>query len=484
MSARVMLLVLILPMAAASCGDDALRPTAPQPTIVSRVAIAANPANAVSLFADVSTEHADSIRVRYESAADASDTTPYYRVDPSGTTRIAVVGLRASTAYSLVAEVVGPGGRVAAISQSVTTGELPATLQALRLKGSGTPSAGYTLVVPLLPDTSAGADGFVVAFDQGGIVRWYQRFPGAWPVEAKQQPNGHITVFVGRTYGWQPNAGSFVELTPGGDVVRSYAVGDGSYTDPHELLLSFAGSSVTAAHLIGYDIRSFDLTRAGGSPAARLAVHTIERHDAAGALTFRWSAASLFSVDDWPIPTPNAVDLDHPSSLAIAPDGGYVVSFQAMDEVTEIDSTTGAVKWRFGGRHNQFDIVDDPVNGFLGQHDVQVLPSGNILMLDDHFRGAPGPARAAEYSLDTQRMIARLVWQYRPSPAVISPIMGSAQRLNDGTTLVGFGAAGRVDEVSGDGTVRWSATLTSGNTPAAIPFYRALRIRSLYEARQ
>ncbi len=484
MSIRVMLPILVLAMTTASCGDDALRPTAPQPTIVSRVAIVANPANAVSLFADVSTEHADSIRVRYESAADASDTTPYFRADPSGTTRIAVVGLRASTAYSLVADVVGPGGRVSAISQSATTGELPSTLQSLRLAGSGTPSAGYTLVVPLLPDTSAGADGFVVAFDQAGIVRWYHRFPGEWPVEAKQQPNGHITVFVGRTYGWQPNAGSYVELTPGGDVVGSYAVAGGSYTDPHELLLSFKGSSVTAAHLIGYDIRSFDLTRAGGSPAARLAVHTIERHDATGAVTFHWSAASLFSIDDWPIPNPNAVDLEHPSSLAIAPDGGYVVSFQGMDEVTEIDSTTGAVKWRFGGRNNQFDIRDDPANGFLGQHDVQVLPNGNVLMLDDHFRGAPGPARAAEYSLDTQNMIARLVWQYRPSPAVISPIMGSAQRLADGTTLVGFGAAGRVDEVSGDGTVRWSATLSSDKTPAALPFYRALRIRSLYEARQ
>jgi hypothetical protein len=104
-------------------------------------------------------------------------------------------------------------------------------------------------------------------------------------------------------------------------------------------------------------------------------------------------------------------------------------------------------------------------------------------MLDDHFRGVPGPARAVEYSLDTQSMIARLVWQYRPAPAVISPIMGSAQRLADGTTLVGFGAAGRVDEVKGDGTVLWSATLTSDKAAVALPFYRALRIRSLYEAR-
>ena len=58
-----------------------------------------------------------------------------------------------------------------------------------------------------------------------------------------------------------------------------------------------------------------------------------------------------------------------------------------------------------------------------------------------------------------------------------------ADVVGDGTTLVGFGAAGRVDEVTGDGTVRWSAALTSDKTAVALPFYRALRIRSLYEAR-
>ena len=176
-------------------------------------------------------------------------------------------------------------------------------------------------------------------------------------------------------------------------------------------------------------------------------------------MVFRWSASSTFTPADWPIPNARAMDLVHPSSLAIAPDGGYVVSFQGMDEITKIDSGSGAIVWRLGGRHNQFQIVDDPLKGFLGQHNVQVLENGHLLMLDDHFRGSPAPARAVEYSLDTQSMIARMVWQYQPSGAVISPIMGSVQRLADGATLVGFGAAGRVDEVGSDGSVQWSATL-------------------------
>lgn len=476
---------LILPCLAAAlaaCGSDVARQTAPQPLVIERVAVATNATSAVSLLVSVSTEHADSVRILYSSVNDSSASTPFYRAAAGGPTTIAVVGLRASTNYSLVADAIGPGGRVTSVSESATTGDLPLELRALHLSGSGAPSAGYTLIVPLLPDTSAAANGFVVAFDALGVIRWYHRFPGQWPVEAKQQPNGHITVFVGRSYGWQPDVGGFVELTSAGDVVRTYAV-DGSYfTDPHELLLSFQSSTVAAAHLIGYDIHSFDLTSVGGSPNAQLAVHTIERHDASGAVTFRWSAGSLFSIADWPLPNPQAVDLEHPSSLAIAPDGGYVVSFQGMDEVTKIDSTTGAILWRFGGRHNQFQIRDDPMNGFLGQHDVQVLPNGDLLMLDDHFRGVPGPARAVEYSLDAQNMVARLVWQYRPASTVISPIMGSAQRLGDGATLVGFGAAGRVDEVASDGSLRWSAKLTSDATGGPIPFYRALRLSSLYEA--
>ena len=388
MSSRVVALVLPLAMTTASCGDDALRPTAPQPTIVSRVAIATNPANAVSLFADVSTEHADSIRVRYESAADVSDTTPYYRADPSGTTRIAVHW--PARVDDLLARRRGRrfGRSRFGDPQSATTGELPSTLQSLRLAGSGTPSAGYTLVVPLLPEYGR-RDGFVVAFDEAGIVRWYHRFPGEWPVEAKQQPNGHITVFVGRTYGWQPNAGSYVELTAGGDVVGSYAVAGGSYTDSTSCSsasrdsLGDRGASDRVRHpVVRPDARRWIAGGAARGPHNRAS----RRHRRAHVPLERGISLLDRRLAD---PEPNVVDLEHPSSLAIAPDGGYVVSFQGMDEVTEIDSTTGAVKWRFGGRNNQFDIRDDPANGFLGQHDVQVLPNGNVLMFMIVFEARP-----------------------------------------------------------------------------------------------
>ena len=383
-------------LALVSCSDDAAMPTSPRPPLVSRFAIGVNQHNSLSLVVSIAASNADSARVRYESADDSSGVTPFYSLSSAGDTRIALVGLRASTSYSLVVEASGRGGQTTTDTQVASTGALPLAIRSLRLAGTGRPSSGFTLVVPLLPDTTVSADGFVVAFDRAGEIRWYHRFPGSWPVEAKQQPNGHFTIFVGRSYGWQPAAGSYVELTPGGDVVRSFAVTRGYYTDPHELLLSFRDTTVLAAHLLGYEIQKFDLSGIGGSAQAPLAVHIIERRSAAGDLLFRWSAAAVFTTADWPLPNPGAVDLVHPSSLAISPDGGYVVSFQGMDEITKIDSASGAIVWRLGGRHNQFAIRDDPRQGFLGQHNVQVLANGHLLLLDDHFRGSSQPARAVE----------------------------------------------------------------------------------------
>lgn len=463
----------------AACTNETATSPASRAPIVSRVTIVVNAANALSLIVSVVANDADSARVRYEAQSDTGGYTPFQRVSSTGPTAIPVVGLRASTSYALSVEALGRGGHVESASQTSTTGELPLAIRSLRLTGTGRPSDGLTLVVPLLPDTATSADGFVVAFDETGEIRWYHRFPGAWPVEAKQQRNGDVTVFVGRSYGWQPFAGAYVELTPGGDVVRTFGVSVGYFTDPHELLLTFQDTTPVESHLLGYEIREFDLSAIGGGTRTPLAVHTIERRGATGTVLFRWSAAAVFTPADWPLPNPRAVDLVHPSALAIAPDGGYVVSLQGMDEVTKIDSSSGAIVWRLGGRHNQFEIRDDPLRGFLGQHNVQVLSNGNLLMMDDHFRGSAAPARAVEYSIDERAMIARLVWEYRPAGSVISPIMGSVQRLGSGATLVGFGSAGRVDEVGVDGAVVWSATLRTDD--GVLPFYRAVRLRSLYQ---
>jgi hypothetical protein len=166
--------LLFLAAAVVACSGDATRTTgpAPQPPTISEVGVTPNPNSTISFIVGVTSDHADSIRIRYESAADSSDATPFYRVVSHAPTAVAVVGLRALTRYSFVAEAIGPGGRVVSLVQSATTGELPLPLQTLHLVGTGSATAGYTLVAPLFSDTSLTADGFLVAFDQLGVIRW------------------------------------------------------------------------------------------------------------------------------------------------------------------------------------------------------------------------------------------------------------------------------------------------------------------------
>jgi hypothetical protein len=464
----------------AACRDDGPMVSAARPAIVD-LAVGGNSYNALSALVTFRATGADSARVFYSSAAEPERATPWQPVR-GDVQRIAVLGLLPATTYVLRAAVVGPGGMTTSASVTSTSGAIPTAIQGLHLTVTGKPSPGYTLIVPVRFSTDS-TTGFVLAFDETGALRWYREFDeGGWSLEAKQQPSGNFTVYVGRSYGWAPSYGRYIEVAPSGEEVRRFQVTAPSYTDPHEMLLAFSDTGIAAVHLIGYDIRPVDLSALGGSSSAALAMHFIQRVSAAGAVEFVWNASDHYSPADWPLPAVQALaarDLIHPSSLELDRDGNYILSLQAMDEIAKIDARTGAFMWRFGGRHNQLAIEDDPLGGFQGQHSVRVLDDGHLLLMDNRVRSTPSGARAVEYELDTRAMVARLVWQYAPSPPVASPIMGSVQRLQSGNTLVGFGYAGRVDEVDRAGAVLAQASLV-GTGGVSVQFYRALKVPSLY----
>jgi len=462
--------------AGVACADAVAPPAAPN---IGAVTAGAEPDNVLSAELRFTARNADSARAVWDDGNGDTGATPFVETK-SGPSRVVVLGLLASHRYAMAIEARGGSAAVVSETVSLTTGELPLPIRSLRLRSDRAASSGLTLIAPLLPDSSLAATGFLVAFDSAGDIRWYHPFPGTWPIEAKQLRNGHISVYAGRSYGWQPAAGQFLELAPTGETIRTYSVSSGSYTDPHEMVLTLDDTAVVAAHLLGYDIRSFDLRPFGGGASVPLAVHFVERRTPTGIVQFHWSAGDLFTPSDWSLPAAQHADLVHPSSLAIDVDGNYVISFQAMGEVTKLDARTGTVMWRLGGMHNQFSFQNDARSGFTGQHDVQVLPNGHLLLMDDQLHIAPGPARAVEYALDPLGKTATLVWQYQPNPPIISPIMGSVQRLTRSeATLIGFGAAGRVVEVARDGSVSWAATLGSSDG-APVAFYRAIRLVSLY----
>ena len=79
-------------------------------------------------------------------------------------------------------------------------------------------------------------------------------------------------------------------------------------------------------------------------------------------------------------------------------------------------------------------------------------------------------------------MTATMVWQYTANPPIFNDFTGSAQRLENGNTVVAFTRKGIVDEVRPDGSLLARATIESAPGKIATP-YRVTRIKSLYFVR-
>jgi hypothetical protein len=469
--------LLLLPCLGIGCSSDGIIDPSKSPPVLHSAMAVANPANALSALVILETEHADSVRIGYAGPGGIIERTPFQHVR-AGLDTVHALGLRASTIYSMWIEAIGHGGETSGKGQPLTTPALPPPLGDLHLVSTGTPTSGYTMIVPVF--LGGDAAGYVLIFDSTGTIAWYHTVHGlGFAVEAKQQVNGNLTVYVGRSYGWQPVDGRFLEIQPDGQVARTFTAAAPFYTDPHELLMSFRGTELEYVHLIGYEIRQYDVADPAGGGRTSLAIHRILRQSPSGDKLFEWNASQHFSPADWP-PSSTPFDLVHPSSLVMDPDGNYVASFQAMDEIDKIDAATGETLWRFGGRHSDFVIDGDPLNGFQGQHSVRVLPNGNLLLFDNRSGPDPLASRAVEYELDHEAGRARMVWQFRPDPSITSRIMGSVQRLLNGNTVVGFGVAARVIEVSPGGAVVADGALVMTGISEPVQFYRAIRIGSLY----
>ena len=487
-------LEVVVAFAAGACSDSSGPSRTSNRVAITNAVVAQNPNNNLSALVRFGTVNGDSARLTYHahSAVAANQivteqTTPYFPIrGDSGT--IAVLAMHENTSYDITL-VVRHGEFEKDTALSFRAGQLPAELATLQLNpthpldGGSTVSSGY-----ILTDFTGTNSAYLVIFDETGRVCWYRQIaaqPGEVAIDAEQQLNGDYTLFVGQSTGWQPTPGRFIEVNATGDSITAYSAA-AAYTDPHELILEYDGSHISHVDILGYDFRHVDLTALGGAPNQMVAGHVILRQSMDGRVEFAWNAWDHLSIADWIFVQPGlaqmpTIDFDHPNSMVIDTDGNYIVSFANLGEISKINSATGAIMWRFGGRNNQFTLIGDPLNGFGIQHHAHVLANGDLILIDNGAHHSPPESRAVEYKLDLNAHTATMVWQYRHSPALFSPFAGSAQRLKNGNTIVAFGAAAVIAEVDATGTVMWEAQMQQNGIKVPY-FYRAIRIGSLYQA--
>jgi Arylsulfotransferase (ASST) len=204
-------------------------------------------------------------------------------------------------------------------------------------------------------------------------------------------------------------------------------------------------------------------------------------------------AGATLSIEEW----------THSNSLQVAPTGELLQSIRHLDTVVAIAPQFDRIVWRIGRFRSDF-AFPNPSDRFYHQHHVRLLDNGNLLLFDNG-NGRPAAegglySRALELALDWESMTVTNVWEYRHAISSqdgstsykYTNATGSAERLQNGNTLVSFGTdidprtqLGRTPQtftlVEADASREASAVaVLDMQIPGEPILYRALPVTSLF----
>ncbi len=249
----------------------------------------------------------------------------------------------------------------------------------------------------------------------------------------KVQPNGVITMTVRQGFG----GGGFCAIDNTYTVVDTFFVPDGYTMDEHDLYVRENGNYVVTA----MDQRIIDMSALvpGGHPQARVTGYHVLEMDAEDNPIFIWRCWDHYKVTDAEYVNLKQRNIDflHTNSIDIDHDGHFLTTPKLLNEITKINSSTGDIIWRLGGKNNQFTYVgfDDFI---YRQHTVRVLDNGHYLVFDNGNFHEPQYSRALEFKVDTDDMTVTKVWEFRDQPDKYTPYQGNIQRLPNGNTLINW----------------------------------------------
>ena len=213
-------------------------------------------------------------------------------------------------------------------------------------------------------------------------------------------------------------------------------------TDPKDMqVLSNGHVLLMGLEIVEMDLGKYYKSGIYSDRKARVHTGTIEEQDAEGKVVFNWRARDHFrfmDVDTSLLKYDSIADWTHFSSLSEDVDGNILLSLRHFHEIIKINRNNGSVMWRFGGKHNQFKMVDCPYP-FYEPRNVRRIANGNLTFLEGGKKVAGHGTRALEFKLDEKNKIATLVWSYVIDTGKITVGRGNVQRLDNGNTLVSYG---------------------------------------------
>lgn len=156
------------------------------------------------------------------------------------------------------------------------------------------------------------------------------------------------------------------------------------------------------------------------------------------------------SSTEWPF------DYFHINTIDQA-EGMTLISARNTWALYELNTTTGQVQLRVGGKHDEVKQGAGTATAF--QHDATLQPNGTITVFDNGAVPKVQPySRALTLQINSQAKTETLLSSYsHSSPSLSSGSQGNVQTLSDGDTFVGWGAEPYFSEYTPQGQVLYDA---------------------------
>ena len=326
---------------------------------------------------------------------------------------------------------------------TITTGPLPANL--------ATPTEVTADKSQLTNDLyfyTPSSQGYAVAYDVNGDVRWYLDQQATW--EINRLRNGHLLISTERLVNTPYYTTGLYEMDLLGKVYTEYNLPGGYHHDYFEMPngnLLVATNDFDNGHGTVEDI-IVELDRGTGN--------IVKTFDLKDVLPMDQGQSENWSSYDWF--HNNSVWYDEKT-------GTIILSGRHQDAVVALDYNTGKLKWIIGDPTNWgeeyqqyfFTPVGDNFEWQWSQHAAMVTPEGYIFLLDNgnnksKLKDSYVPAensysRGVMYKIDTSNMTIEQIWQYgkERGSEFYSPYISDVDYLGPNHYIVHSGGIVKVD---------------------------------------
>ncbi len=343
---------------------------------------------------------------------------------------------------------------------AVRADSLPANFPSITAQVFDSSALGEGYIFLAVAAEVEGVGYYLMILENDGTPLWYRELTDDYAYDFKVQPNGRLTYAQFLHHHDYTGGGDVIHMVMDHDfnVIDSVQMKNGYIAEAHDFQMLPNGHYL----LFGYYLTRVDLSDIvdGGYPNALVSGGVVQELDADQNVVFQWRSWDHYSFDTFDYGRfggRSTVSAFHLNTINLDIDGNIILATPVWTK--KINRASGEIMWHLGGDENEFSFVGvdsaDAV-GHFGGHMIHRIPNGNFLIYDNGDRRGQQTSRVWEYEVDEENRVATLVWGWEPDEVISGWHRGSAQRLSNGNTFIGWGG-GRGDlipactEVTPDG---------------------------------